>query len=162
VSVASGALQYSLSAFEGLKVFRSAHGGPVRVFRPDAHGRRLVESARRLCLPPIDPAVFVRLVCALAAADVDWCPPAGAGALSMRPTLYASEAFLGGRPARQHRFMILASPVDSYWAAGEHPLRLWAETEYVRAAPGGTGAAKTGGNYASSLLGARRAQSGGF
>jgi branched-chain amino acid aminotransferase len=161
-SVASGALQYSLSAFEGLKVFRSAGGGPARLFRPDAHGRRLAESARRLCLPPLDPAIFVRLVSALACADADWCPPPGKGAIYIRPTLFASEAFLGVRPARQHRFVVIASPVDSYWADGEHPLRLWAETEHVRAAPGGTGAAKTGGNYASSLLAARRAQERGF
>jgi branched-chain amino acid aminotransferase len=159
--VVSGALQYGLSVFEGLKIFRSAAGG-LQMFRPDAHGRRFVEGARRLCMPPIDPAQFVRLVGALAAVDGDWCPPAGKGAIYVRPTLFASETFLGVRPARQHRFVVVQSPVDSYWADGEHPLRLWAETEFVRAAPGGTGATKTGGNYAASLLAARRAQERGF
>jgi branched-chain amino acid aminotransferase len=161
VQLASGALQYGLSVFEGLKVFRSVAGG-LRVFRPDMHARRFAASARRLCLPPVDPSVFVDVVVALAAVDADWCPPAGKGAIYVRPTLFASESFLGVRPAKQHRLVVLQSPVDSYWADGEHPLRLWAETEYVRAAPGGTGAAKTGGNYACSLLAARRAQERGF
>jgi len=159
---ASAAIQYGLSVFEGLKAFKSDRG-EIRIFRPDAHARRLEASAKRFCMPEVPVEMFINSVRAIVRAEADWCPPhTGGGALYIRPTLHASEAFLGVRPAAQHVFSIILSPVDSYWDGEAHKLRLWAEREFTRAAQGGVGAAKTGGNYASSMLAAKRAKEHGF
>lgn len=161
VGVASGAVQYALSVFEGLKAWRSPNGS-IRLFRADAHGRRFAASAGALCMPPVPVESFVEAVTALVREDADWCPGMRDGSLYIRPTLYATEQFLGVRPATQHRFAVLLSPVSSYFGAGARPLRLWAEREHVRAAPGGVGWVKTGGNYAASLFAADRAKARGF
>jgi branched-chain amino acid aminotransferase len=161
VGVASGAVQYALSVFEGLKAWRSANG-TVRLFRADAHGRRLETSAAALCMPTISAKAFVEAVSALVRVDADWCPGTTEGSIYVRPTLYGTEQFLGVRPAHVHRFSVLLSPVDSYFSAGARPLRLWAERERVRSCPGGVGFVKTGGNYAASLLAAERAKARGF
>lgn len=161
VELASGAVQYGLSVFEGLKAFAGTNG-QLRLFRPDAHARRFAQSAKRLCMPEVPVDLFVNAVRALVRVDADWVPTHKGGALYIRPTLHADESFLGVRPANVHVFSVMLSPVDSYWDGDEHALRLWAEREFVRAAPGGTGSCKTGGNYASSLLGAKRAKERGF
>lgn len=161
VDVASGCVQYGLSIFEGLKAHRTT-SGELRLFRPDAHARRFVDGSKRLCMPAVDPELFLAAVKALVQEDADWYPEIAGGALYVRPTLLATESFLGVRPSQKHMFNVMLSPVAHYYAKGENPLRLWAEKELVRAAPGGTGAVKTGGNYASSLLAAQRAQARGF
>lgn len=156
--MASGAVQYGFSCFEGMKAFRGPDGS-VHLFRIDAHAARLRASCERLCLPVLPEATFI----AHTARYVDACrsmvPEHGQGALYLRPTLAASEEFLGMRTSRAHRFAILATPVPI--PAGK-PLKLWVEREFVRAAPGGVGAAKTGGNYAAGMLGAERAKARGF
>lgn len=159
--IASGALQYGLSIFEGLKAFKTDR--EIRLFRPDAHAKRFALSAKRLCMPEVPVETFINAVRALVRVDADWCPAqTGGGALYIRPTLYADESFLGVRPAQQHVFSVLLSPVDSYWDGEEHSLKLWAEREFTRAALGGVGSVKTGGNYASSLLAAKRAKERGY
>ena len=159
--IGSGAVQYGLSVFEGLKAWRDP-SGKIRLFRADAHGRRFAGSAAALCMPALPAEAFVEAVSALVRVDADWCPPMREGSLYIRPTLFATEQFLGVRPAMLHRFAVVLSPVGSYFGAGARPLRLWAEREHVRAAPGGVGWVKTGGNYAASLFAANRAQSRGF
>lgn len=161
VSLAAGAVQYGLSIFEGLKAFHTTAGN-IQLFRPQTHAKRFAASAKRLCMPEVPVDLFIEAVRALVRVDADWCPSHEVGALYVRPTLHADESFLGVRPANEHMFSVMLSPVGSYWDGDEHALRLWAEKEFVRAAKGGMGAVKTGGNYACSLLGAKRAKERGF
>jgi branched-chain amino acid aminotransferase len=161
LGAASSVLHYGQSVFEGLKAFARPEGR-VALFRPDAHAERFVASARRVCLPEVPPALFRQAVDALTWVDRDFVPRAPETALYLRPTLIGTEAFLGVRPSTSAEFFIIASPVGSYWQGGRRPLKLWVETELCRAAPGGIGAAKTGGNYAASLLAAERAKARGF
>src|SRR5690606_32239393 len=158
VPMASAAVQYGLSCFEGLKAFRGPDGS-VHLFRADRHGERLAQSCARLCLPVLPPAEFVAHASAFVRRNAHHVPPHGQGALYVRPTLAAVEAYPGVRPARRHVFALLATPVPR---PASRPMALWIEREYVRAAPGGIGAAKTGGNYAAGLLGAERARQRGF
>ncbi len=158
--VASGAVQYGLSVFEGLKVFKGADG-VLRLFRADAHARRFAKSAEAFCMPPVPQDVFIAAVRALTREDASW-HPGDPGSIYVRPTLFGSEEFLGVRPSHAHTFSVILSPVGSYFGAGARPLRLWAEKEYVRACVGGVGWVKTGGNYAASLRAAERARSRGF
>jgi branched-chain amino acid aminotransferase len=158
--VASGAVQYGLSVFEGLKVFRGADGA-LRIFRADAHARRFAKSAEAFCMPAVPQDMFIAAVRALTREDAAW-HPGDPGSIYVRPTLFGSEEFLGVRPSHVHTFSVILSPVGSYFGAGARPLRLWAEKEYVRACVGGVGWVKTGGNYAASLRAAERARSRGF
>jgi branched-chain amino acid aminotransferase len=145
-------LHYAQEIFEGLKAYR--HGdGSVWAFRPDQNAARFQRSARRLALPELAAEDFVEAVRALVAADVDWVPAADSGeaSLYLRPFMFASEAFLGVRPASEVTFCVIASPAGPYFAGGVKPVSIWLSRDYSRAAPGGTGAAKCGGNYAASL-----------
>jgi branched-chain amino acid aminotransferase len=155
LDVASGALQYGLSVFEGLKAFRDANG-ELHLFRPREHMRRLQRSAERLSLPAISEERLMKM--ALRAVEVhrDWVPPYRRGSLYLRPTLYACEESLGLRRAAKHALSIVATPCSTPDTAT--PRRLWAERELVRAAIGGLGAAKTAANYAASLYGAQQAR----
>lgn len=155
LDVASGALQYGLSVFEGLKAFRDAND-ELHLFRPREHIRRLQRSAERLSLPAFDEALLMKM--ALRAVDVHrtYVPPYRRGSLYLRPTLYACEESLGLRRAAKHALSIVATPCSTPDVA--LPKRLWAERELVRAAIGGLGAAKTAANYAASLYGAQRAR----
>lgn len=161
VGLASGALQYGLSAFDGVKAYRTAQGR-LHLFRPDRHAARLAASAERLCMPPLEPARLIAALRALVRVEQDSVPDAARGSLYLRPTLFANDEYLGVRPGNLHTLAILASPVDSYFGQDSRPLRLWAERGLTRAAPGGVGAAKTGGNYAASLLAARDAKQRGY
>jgi branched-chain amino acid aminotransferase len=158
---AATVLQYSQCIFEGLKAFCSADG-KIRLFRPEFHARRFVQSAQRLCLPEVPVPDFLRAVFALVRVDERFVPRAEGTSLYLRPTLMGTEAFLGVRPSLEAEFFVIASPVGAYWQGGRRPLRIWVESELVRAAPGGSGAAKFGGNYAASLLAAERAKAKGF
>ncbi|MFE9330976.1 branched-chain amino acid aminotransferase [Streptomyces sp. NPDC006925] len=145
-------LHYAQEIFEGLKAYR--HGdGSVWLFRPEANARRFARSARRLALPVLPEEDFVAGVTALVRTDEPWVPaPAGEESLYVRPFMFASEAFLGVRPAARAEYAVIASPAGPYFASGVTGVTLWVSTTYSRAAEGGTGAAKCGGNYAGSLV----------
>jgi len=145
-------LHYAQEVFEGLKAYRWADGSIVS-FRPDANAARLRSSARRLAIPELPDELFIESLRQLIGVDHDWVPPAGGEqSLYLRPFIIATEPGLGVRPAAEYRYMVIASPAGAYFKGGIKPVSVWLSTEYVRASPGGTGAAKFGGNYAASLL----------
>jgi branched-chain amino acid aminotransferase len=149
----SAVLHYAQEIFEGLKAYRHADGS-VWAFRPDQNAARFQRSARRLALPELPTEDFLESVRALVDVDAEWVPsPEGGGetSLYLRPFMYASEAFLGVRPAAEVTYCVIASPAGPYFSGGVQPVSIWLSTDYTRAAPGGTGAAKCGGNYAASL-----------
>jgi len=148
---AASVLHYAQEIFEGLKAYRHADGS-VWSFRPDANARRLQRSARRLSLPELSTDDFVESVRRLVRADLGWVPSAPETSLYLRPFMIATEAFLGVRAAQQVAYHLIASPAGAYFPGGVAPVSIWLTTTYARAGKGGTGAAKTGGNYASSLL----------
>ena len=147
---ASAVLHYAQEIFEGLKAYRHPDG-TVWAFRPEANAKRMQRSARRLALPELPVEDFVNGVAELVATDVDWVPSGNEQSLYLRPFMFASEAFLGVRPANEVRFVVIASPVGAYFSGGIKPVSIWLSENYTRAAVGGMGAAKTGGNYAASL-----------
>jgi len=147
---AAAVLHYAQEIFEGLKAYRAADGAVV-LFRPDENARRFARSAARLAMPEVPEALFVDAVEAVVRADRDWIPH-GEGSLYLRPFMFASEAFLGVRPANEYLFCVIASPVGAYFKGGARPITVWVPDGFSRAAPGGTGAAKCGGNYAASLM----------
>ncbi len=147
---ASAVLHYAQEIFEGLKAYRHPDGS-VWAFRPEANAARMQRSARRLALPELPVEDFVNAVAELVATDADWVPSGHEQSLYLRPFMYASEAFLGVRPANEVRFVVIACPVGAYFAGGIRPVSIWLSGNYTRAAIGGMGAAKTGGNYAASL-----------
>ena len=148
---ASMVLHYGQEIFEGLKAYRHADG-TAWLFRPDQNAARMERSARRLALPVLGLEDFLGSIDALVAADAAWVPSAPEQSLYLRPFMFASEAFLGVRPAQRVTYCCIASPAGAYFARGVHPVSIWISTSYTRAAPGGMGAAKTGGNYAASLV----------
>ncbi|WP_299441516.1 branched-chain amino acid aminotransferase [uncultured Phycicoccus sp.] len=147
-------LHYAQEVFEGLKAYRHEDGS-IWSFRPEANAERMQRSARRLALPELPTEDFLASLRALVDADRAWVPAAGTGetSLYLRPFMYASEAFLGVRPANEVTYSVIASPAGAYFPRGLKPVTLWISEHYARAGAGGTGAAKTGGNYASSLAG---------
>jgi len=148
---AASVLHYAQEIFEGMKAFAHAEGG-LALFRPEANAARFNASARRMAMPEIPEALFLAAVRALVTADAAWLPPIAGGSLYIRPFMFASEAFLGVRPAKQYKFIVIISAAGNYFKKGVNPVKIWVAQDYVRAAPGGTGAAKTGGNYAASLV----------
>jgi branched-chain amino acid aminotransferase len=154
---ASSVLHYAQEIFEGLKAYRLDDGGTA-LFRPDANARRFRNSARRLAMPELPEELFVESLERLVEADRDWIPDAGVeGSLYLRPFQIASDAFLGVRPASEYLYMVIASTVGAYWKGGPKSVSIWVSQNYTRAAPGGTGDAKCGGNYAASLLAQKEA-----
>jgi branched-chain amino acid aminotransferase len=153
---ATAVLHYAQETFEGMKAYRRDDGS-VWTFRPDQNAARMVRSSQRLAFPELPVDDFVELVDALVTVDQRWVPDNSSGgggekALYLRPFMFASETFLGVRPAQHVTFLVIASPAGAYFKGGIKPVSVWLSTEYVRACPGGTGAAKFGGNYAASLL----------
>jgi branched-chain amino acid aminotransferase len=145
-------LHYAQEVFEGLKAYRWNDGSVVS-FRPDANAARLRSSSRRLAIPELPEELFVESLRQLIAVDAAWVPRAGGEeSLYLRPFIFATEAGLGVRPSREYRYLVMASPAGAYFTGGVQPVSVWLSTEYVRACPGGTGAAKFGGNYAASLV----------
>ena len=151
LSPASAVLHYGQEVFEGLKGYRHADGS-VWTFRPQANAARLQASARRLALPELPVEDFLGSIEALVRADRAWVPSGEETSLYLRPFMYASETFLGVRPSREAEYVVIASPVGPYFSGGVKPVSIWVAQDYHRAGPGGTGAAKCGGNYAASLL----------
>jgi branched-chain amino acid aminotransferase len=148
---AAAVLHYGQEIFEGIKAYRHADGS-VYTFRPDQNAARLQRSAHRLALPELPADVFTQALRELIAVDGAWVPSGADQSLYLRPFVFASEPFLGVRPAREVSFYIIASPVGAYFKGGAKPVSIWLSEDYARASKGGTGAAKTGGNYAASLL----------
>ena len=143
---------YAQEIFEGMKAYRHEDGS-VWTFRPERNAERFNNSARRLALPELPPTVFLDSIKELVTLDQGWVPPAGSGEMSLylRPFMIATEEALGVRPSKKALFCVIASPAGAYFAGGLKPVSLWVSELYVRAAAGGTGAAKCGGNYAASL-----------
>ncbi len=150
---AASVLHYAQEIFEGLKAYRHADGS-VWTFRPDMNALRLQRSAVRLALPQLPEEYFLESLRQLLAVDASWVPSAPETSLYLRPFMIASESFLGVRAAHKVDYRLIASPAGAYFHGGVTPVSIWLSTEYARAGRGGTGAAKTGGNYASSLLAA--------
>jgi branched-chain amino acid aminotransferase len=146
---AAAVFHYGQEIFEGLKAYRVGNG--VVLFRPEQNARRFQSSADRLAMPQLPEAAFIRSVEELVKIDVDWIP-SGDGSLYLRPFLLATEPYLGVRPSLEYIFMIIASPVGAYFKGGKKAVSVWLSKNYTRAAPGGTGATKCGGNYAASLI----------
>ena len=151
LSPATAVLHYGQEIFEGIKAYRHDDGS-VWTFRPRYNAARLNASARRLALPELSEEDFVASLVDLVRADAGWVPSGEGESLYLRPFAFASEAFLGVRPSKVVDYYVIASPSGSYFTHGLEPISIWVSTEYHRAGRGGTGAAKTGGNYASSLL----------
>ncbi len=148
---AAAVLHYAQEIFEGLKAYKLADGG-IALFRPEANAARFNNSAARLAMPSMPPELFVAAIRELVLADRDWFPSVEGGSLYLRPFMFASEAFLGVRPAKEYKFLVIASPAGNYFKSGAPAVSIWVSEDYTRAAPGGTGAAKCGGNYAASLV----------
>jgi len=158
---ATAVLHYAQEIFEGMKAYRHEDGS-VWTFRPEANAARMVRSANRLALPALPIEDFVASVDALIREDEQWVPDAaGEKSLYLRPFMFASEKFLGVRPAKHVTFMVIASPAGAYFAKGLKPVSIWLSEEYSRAGVGGMGAAKSGGNYASSLVAQQEASQNG-
>ncbi|WP_425229550.1 branched-chain amino acid aminotransferase [Sphingomonas sp.] len=151
VDPACAVLHYAQEIFEGLKAYR-LDGGGIALFRPVANAARFRRSAQRLAMPELPEELFLGSLEALVRADAHWIPAIDGGSLYLRPFMVASEAFLGVRPAGEYLYIVLASAAGSYWKGGVRAISLWVSHDYTRAAPGGTGAAKCGGNYATSLV----------
>jgi branched-chain amino acid aminotransferase len=147
---AAAVLHYAQEIFEGLKAYRLADG-TMALFRPQANARRFNASARRLAMPELPEDLFIEAIRQLVAIDADWFPSVEGGSLYLRPFMIATEAFLGVRPAKEYKFIVIASPAGNYFKSGAPAVSIWV-SDYTRAAPGGTGAAKCGGNYAASLV----------
>ncbi len=158
---ATAFLHYGQGLFEGLKVFRG-QDGRLRLFRPQKHVERLNRTAERMCIPPLDPELTLRSWTTLVDVDRDWVPSALGTSLYVRPTIIASEPFLGVRPAKAYTYFVILSPVGAYYPEGMNPVRIKVIDRYVRAVPGGLGEAKTAANYAASLYAAEEAKHEGF
>ena len=157
----NAALHYGQSVFEGMKAFRG-RDARVRIFRPDMNARRLEASCDRLCVPRIDPRMFLAGIERLVAVDQAWIPARRGESLYIRPIIFSNEAHLEVRPSRTFRMLVMTSPVRSYFDESMPAVTLKVENTYTRAAPGGTGAAKTAGNYAGSLYPAELARKEGY
>lgn len=150
IDPAASVLHYAQEIFEGMKAYRTADGRAL-MFRPEQNARRFNQSAKRMAMPELPEELFLQAVELLVRQDAKWIPQ-GESSLYLRPFMFANEAFLGVRPAKSYIFCVIASPVGPYFKGGAKPVSIWVSEHYSRAAPGGTGAAKCGGNYAASLL----------
>jgi branched-chain amino acid aminotransferase len=148
---ATAVLHYAQEIFEGLKAYRLADGG-MALFRPEQNARRFQRSAKRLAMPELPEEMFLQACKQLVEVDKDWFPPVDGGSIYLRPFMIASEVFLGVKPSAEYLFMVIASAAGNYFKSGAPAISIWVSEQYTRAAPGGTGAAKCGGNYAASLI----------
>ncbi len=151
VDPACAVLHYAQQILEGLKAYRHDDGS-IWTFRPELNAARFQRSAERMALPLLPENEFLAAIEALVSADADWVPSGNERSLYLRPLMFASEVFLGVRPAKHVTFTVIATPAGPYFRGGLKPVTIWLSEEYSRAGPGGTGDAKCGGNYAASLL----------
>ncbi len=155
---ATMALHYGQAIFEGMKATKMLDGTPA-LYRPELHAKRINYSAHRMCMPSFPEDMFVKALQKLVKLDQAWIPPQEGSALYIRPTMIATDEFIGVKPSQSYKFFIITGPVGPYYPK---PVRLLAETKYVRAVMGGTGDAKAAGNYGGALLPAKMAQDKGF
>ncbi len=154
---ATTVLHYAQEIFEGLKAYRAA-SGPIVMFRPEANAARFRRSAVRMAMPELPNETFVRSLELLIAQDRDWVPTAEGYSLYLRPFMISTQRGLGvNHPSSSYLYVVIASPAGPYFRGGVRPVTVWLADGYVRAAPGGTGEAKTGGNYAASFAGQQQA-----
>lgn len=161
LSPAAMVFHYGQEMFEGMKAYRGADG-KIYLFRPDMNAKRANNSNTRLCIPHIDENDFVEAVKAVVSVDKDWIPTAEGTSLYIRPFIIATDEFLGVAPSKTYLFIIILSPSGAYYESGLKPVGIWIEDEYVRAVKGGMGFAKTGGNYAASLIAQVKAHDDGY
>ena len=152
LSPAAMVYHYGQEMFEGLKAYKGENGD-VYLFRPDMNAKRTNVTNERLCIPSIDEDDFVQAVKTVVDIDRDWIPTTPGTSLYIRPFIIATDEFLGVAPSQTYLFMVILSPSGAYYSSGLAPVGIWIEDEYVRAVRGGMGFAKTGGNYAASLIG---------
>ncbi|MEV0948334.1 branched-chain amino acid aminotransferase [Rhodococcus sp. NPDC049939] len=151
------ALHYGQSIFEGLKAYRQPDGH-ISTFRIEANAQRLQASSRRLAMPELPEELFIGSIAELLQLDHAWVPAAGSEeSLYLRPFMFATEPGLGIRAADEYRYLLIACPAGAYFPRGVKPVTVWLSRDYIRAAPGGTGAAKFAGNYAGTMLVQRQA-----
>ncbi len=154
-------LHYAQEIFEGLKAYYARDGG-ICLFRPEMNAARLNRSAARLCMPSVPAEDHLEAIRRLLRVDREWIPRARGASLYIRPAMIGTEGALGVHPSAEYLFFIVTGPVGAYYARGFDPVRILVEQRYVRAARGGLGEAKTGANYAASILAARTAKEKGF
>lgn len=154
-------LHYAQEIFEGLKAYKW-EDGTIALFRPEMNARRFNHSAERLCMPDVPEELFVKGIEQLVALESAWVPGSEGTSLYIRPAMIAVEPHVGIKPSDHYYFYVILSPVGAYYAAGFNPVKIMVEDKYVRATPGGTGEAKTGGNYASSLKAGLEAKKKGY
>jgi branched-chain amino acid aminotransferase len=154
-------LHYGQAIFEGMKAYRTIDG-KIKIFRPRDYLTRMNRSAERMCIPTIDTAYVLKCLKKLVSIEKDWVPSSEGTSLYIRPFIIATDPFLGVRPADTYKFCIILCPVGAYYPEGLNPVKIWVETEFVRAVKGGVGFVKTCGNYAASLLAAEKAKANGY
>ena len=154
-------LHYAQGVFEGLKAYRSG-SGDLQLFRPQENMKRLNRSCRRLCIPKFDETFALDAMKQLIGMEQEWVPSQPETSLYVRPTIIATDPFLGVRASHTYRFFIILSPVGAYYPEGFNPIKIWVTREYVRAVRGGVGESKTPGNYAASLLAGEEAHEAGY
>ena len=152
---------YAQEVFEGMKAYRTPDGG-IQLFRPYDNARRMNDSCERLCIPKLDEELFVEAVKALVTVDADWVPSEPETSLYIRPFVIATDASLGVHASHTYIFCVICSPVAAYYAEGINPVRIYVESDDVRAVKGGTGYTKCGGNYAASIRAGERAEQSGY
>ncbi len=161
IGPAAVVLHYSQEIFEGLKAY-AAEDGRILLFRPEENAKRMYDSAERMCMAPFPVEYFLESVTTLVNLEKRWIPKAASTSLYIRPTLIGTGDALGVHPADDYLFFIILTPVSAYFKEGFKPISLYVEDYYIRAAVGGVGNAKTGGNYAASLLAGAKAQQKGY
>jgi len=152
---------YGQEMFEGLKAYLSPKKD-ILLFRPEKNGERVNKTNERICIPQIPVEDFVQAIKAIVKVDMDWVPEGDGNSLYIRPFIIATDPFLGVRPSLTYKFMIILSPVGAYYKEGINPVKIWVEKDYVRSVKGGVGFAKTGGNYAASLIAQLKAKKSGY
>ncbi|MBQ7128409.1 MAG: branched-chain amino acid aminotransferase [Clostridia bacterium] len=158
---AATVFHYGAEVFEGLKAYRKADGS-VQLFRPDENAKRINSSAERICLPEIPEEMFLEGLKTLISLEKDWVPHSEGTSLYIRPFLFGNDETLGVHGVHHAKFMIIASPVGSYYKEGINPVKIMIEDEDVRAVRGGTGYTKCGGNYAASTRAGEKAEKMGY
>jgi branched-chain amino acid aminotransferase len=154
-------LHYGQAIFEGLKAYKT-ESGDIQLFRPKDNLSRFNRSGNMLCMPEIDEDLILKGLIELLKIEKDWVPGEPGTSLYIRPTIIATDPYLGLRSSNTYRFFIILSPVGAYYPEGFIPIKIWVTTEYVRAVRGGVGTAKTAGNYAASLYATELAQKDGY
>lgn len=158
---ASMAFHYGQAIFEGLKAYKAADGA-IQLFRPEKNMKRFNESCDRMCIPRIDEEFLLKAIKELILTEQDWVPDGEGTSLYIRPFIFATEPYLGVRPSKQYKLLVILSPVGAYYGDQLSPVKIYIEEQYVRAVVGGVGHVKTSGNYAASLKAQEEAEAKGY